>query len=816
MSTNDTESVLVVGSTNSQSLVGLKDEDTKVYPINATVKLTGLFDASGAVVPGTENISMPYVSGVGSKSLYRGAIPHTVPLVGGVTYTRLITATDIDGNVRVFTDQLPAVGGSPMAIFRYPLPPAPVARVLPPVIRGEVYVYSPPVGGFLSTDVPLQAELIIKPDPLVADTDLRNVRIRINTTASHSGQLTDTISTNQRIANVFIIRPAVTLRMPGPGYGALRITIMRSGVPFSIEETVELPAFTASGAATTTDPAVIAANTPSFVTLTSPYTSTEIAGFSVTATAYEDDGVTVMSGHAFTFASSDPEIADVDSNGTITFGGAPFGGDVRITATDAVGGLTASVTIEVLGSWKKLIRDLGGDAACVAAYFPDPASVETTAAGLITQINDVRGASGYGPPLLPRAGGRASIANFAFHCPANTAYDSGPVSALDNAGFAPFTVCVVSTVNPDSYGSGVGGPTAHVLALWQRSLNSGGSDARIYYKAGAQTDSIHSLAIRPPRPDSLVGSTRPAMIAGTLEGQSTTFGNSRIHVSGVTDVIGYLNNYFQSGNTFFINGFYDHGAFSNGAPLEDSISCLMIWNKQFSEGDNRIFDIWAHQYCNAKYSLSSGSEASWVGYDGNSIMAGYPGPSQNSVMNQVNRLILAAQGETVLDDTTPTGWRTVDTSVVGLFASSQSVALTLLPYVNNFNSSSIAIVQEGTNALQSLSAAATEAYLRTTCEAYWDAGLKPIIMTTIKADPGSRAAGFDARRVAMNALIMADWPQYAFAVCDVATNSALQDPTDSHYTGGLHLTLSGEQVVAAQLLPIIQAVRAMEWHARAP
>lgn len=104
---------LTVGSTNTVALKGLKNVETRppLYLNDATVELTGVYDENDVAVTGTENISMPYISGVGHSILYRGTIPHTAALVAGQTYTRRITAVDLDGNVRVFDKLIVAAAG---------------------------------------------------------------------------------------------------------------------------------------------------------------------------------------------------------------------------------------------------------------------------------------------------------------------------------------------------------------------------------------------------------------------------------------------------------------------------------------------------------------------------------------------------------------------------------------------------------------------------------------------------------------------------------------------------------------------------------
>lgn len=111
INTHPMSNKLTVGSTNTVALKGLRDDETRLYLNNATVVLTAIFDATLTPVPGTQNIAMPYISGVGRSILYRGAIPHTAALVADQTYTRRITATDAAGNVRVFDKVIVAEAG---------------------------------------------------------------------------------------------------------------------------------------------------------------------------------------------------------------------------------------------------------------------------------------------------------------------------------------------------------------------------------------------------------------------------------------------------------------------------------------------------------------------------------------------------------------------------------------------------------------------------------------------------------------------------------------------------------------------------------
>lgn len=102
---------LVVGSTNVVTVKGLKDVESGLYLDDATVILAALLDTAGATVTGTANIPMPYIGGTGRSVKYRGVIPHTVPLVAGATYTRRFSATDTNGDVRLFDRPITAEAG---------------------------------------------------------------------------------------------------------------------------------------------------------------------------------------------------------------------------------------------------------------------------------------------------------------------------------------------------------------------------------------------------------------------------------------------------------------------------------------------------------------------------------------------------------------------------------------------------------------------------------------------------------------------------------------------------------------------------------
>ena len=102
--------VLVPDSTNTVTLLGLRNKAAKLYPVDATVVVTAVLDASGAIVAGTQEIAMPYIAGVGPKSVYRGVIPHYIALVAGPATVR-VTATDSIGNVHTFDHPCTVVAG---------------------------------------------------------------------------------------------------------------------------------------------------------------------------------------------------------------------------------------------------------------------------------------------------------------------------------------------------------------------------------------------------------------------------------------------------------------------------------------------------------------------------------------------------------------------------------------------------------------------------------------------------------------------------------------------------------------------------------
>jgi hypothetical protein len=69
-------------STNNIVGRGLRDKNDGSYPVNAAVTMN-LTDSAGAPVTGAQGIVMPYVSGTGPQTIYRGVVPHTVALAAG-------------------------------------------------------------------------------------------------------------------------------------------------------------------------------------------------------------------------------------------------------------------------------------------------------------------------------------------------------------------------------------------------------------------------------------------------------------------------------------------------------------------------------------------------------------------------------------------------------------------------------------------------------------------------------------------------------------------------------------------------------------
>ena len=97
--------IIRIGSTNTTTLKGLFDRVDLQYEEGATVTAS-FFDPSGAEITDAQNITMAQVSGTSGKStVYRAG--HAADLFEDVAEgegSRLIVATDTDGNVRRFVD----------------------------------------------------------------------------------------------------------------------------------------------------------------------------------------------------------------------------------------------------------------------------------------------------------------------------------------------------------------------------------------------------------------------------------------------------------------------------------------------------------------------------------------------------------------------------------------------------------------------------------------------------------------------------------------------------------------------------------------
>jgi hypothetical protein len=107
-------------------------------------------------------------------------------------------------------------------------------------------------------------------------------------------------------------------------------------------------------------------------------------------------------------------------------------------------------------------------------------------------------------------------------------------------------------------------------------------------------------------------------------------------------------------------------------------------------------------------------------------------------------------------------------------------------------------VWEGTLTLSGVSADEYHTQLKAYCLARKAAGFEVVVMTTLPwlDDPAE-----EAKRVASNALIRADWADYADALADVALDGRIGDPGDqndtTYYIGdAVHLNDAGNAIVA--------------------
>lgn len=96
----------------------------------------------------------------------------------------------------------------------------------------------------------------------------------------------------------------------------------------------------------------------------------------------------------------------------------------------------------------------------------------------------------------------------------------------------------------------------------------------------------------------------------------------------------------------------------------------------------------------------------------------------------------------------------------------------------------------------------------TYCEGRRAAGLKVVAMTVLPRNTTAQAA-FDAARAYCNAQILANWPSFADALCDVGNIAELQTPNDGiYYSDAVHLNDAGYALVAAAVVSTLTGLGA--------
>lgn len=128
-----------------------------------------------------------------------------------------------------------------------------------------------------------------------------------------------------------------------------------------------------------------------------------------------------------------------------------------------------------------------------------------------------------------------------------------------------------------------------------------------------------------------------------------------------------------------------------------------------------------------------------------------------------------------------------------------------VPPVNVACSKNIAVLWIGTNDLAASVAPATiEANINTWCTRRKLAGYQVVVLTVTPRQYVGDPPGLEADRLALNALILANYAAYADAMVDVGGNPLLANPLDATvYTDGLHMTNLGYSYVAAQVQPVV-------------
>lgn len=483
-------------------------------------------------------------------------------------------------------------------------------------------------------------------------------------------------------------------------------------------------------------------------------------------------------------------------------------------------GVTGSIPPTIPPSYLQLLADINlHGPAHIAAYFPIATTVTPAAGGNIVSVADVLGRVGV-PNLVPAGVGLGGVVpSFNPTNPAGPCFNIPTQTNLVSAGsYSPF-------FNPQQTKSILvatrsGGTTSTIAGIVAFNSILGADRVVFGIANGAAVDPMWGAAlnrsIAVPADDSLRSTNLLDVNVFALSGQAG--GVSRFRSSGLTNAVDAIGTF---GSDFGTTAYLQLGGDTGDTQVPNPVYAVIILGGQWTVPQATAFERWARNHISGVVNsarvptpfpflgLYPRGPLNYVDYNGDSITAGFTlvdGPRQKFA--------------SLLQPLLGASWAFAENGVVGISTAAMALAAQPLKGLNALNSDNIVVVQEGTNDLVSLNLDYTKAVnqIIAYCQTLWDAGYKPIVWNMLKGTDSSRIPGWNAARLAYNALLSTQWKNGAFALFDTNTIPELQgasnDAGNAYFSDGLHPNQAGHVVIANALLPVIQQVHLIPWQRR--
>lgn len=516
-----------------------------------------------------------------------------------------------------------------------------------------------------------------------------------------------------------------------------------------------------------------------------------------TATVYDDFGQ-VVSNPTVTWASSNSAIATVSNTGLVTY---VASGSVTITATCS-GKSGTAVAMTDLDEITFLRANIAGADSGLLGMYSALTSHFATSSGAITQMDDARGSSGFGPSLTPTVTTGPALVGTGpkdqlielLHVASDDRGLQTPAGSRFSLDTAKFIVYVGQATNI-SQGGPVGITDDAFTSFMYLASTSGSSDHVV------DTTTINA--------------------GGNVvtEGGSGTrfYGNSKIRlygvgVSGTTAYLWTPRQGMITGTIAAMPAAAVRLLFGKEAGVQgtDNMRAALVLNHIPSSAELQELIVWANAYHNA----CTGSSRLYVS-DGDSITEGVTAAelgcwphllNEKSFYLPYDDINLGVSSAQLVGDVGP--------------ATALTTKLTTLvqPLYDGTRQKNVLMCFGGTNDIAAAgnSGATTAGYYQTYIATAKAQGWKVVIATPISRrwtnalTHWASQAAMDAEMDAFRAAIRANWRTWgADGMADLYADSRLSDHENATYilsVDGTHPTAAGAQAIADVFDPVVQAV----------